>query len=470
MREGVRGGFAPRALMVVLLSLLMNSPVPVFSRWASNHRLQDKRPNIIFILTDDLGYGDLDVYGQRIIQTPNLDRMAAEGMRFTDFYSGSAVCGPARCSLMTGKNLGHSYIRTMSAPPDVPLRPQDTTVAEVLKTAGYQTALIGKWGLGNASTTGNPNRKGFDYSYAFLEHEEGAYYPTTMWRNGKQVAVPRGAYQQDLFTAEALRYIRRQKDQPFFLYLAYMVPHSPYEIPSDAPYSDRPWGQLDKNFAAMITYLDRDIARLFALLKELRLDDNTIVFFSSDNGPEVEDMFDSAGPLNGKKRQLYEGGIRVPLLVRWPGAINAGQVVRAPWAFWDFLPTAAELAGATAPRDIDGTSMLPTLLGREQPPHKPLYWEFRLKNDRGMLQAARMDQWKGLRIDDKNLGSKNSKDAIELYDLDADISETRNVAALHPDIVERIKNIFLTEHTDPEMSTNASSAVETGHQHSPSHR
>ena len=458
-----------RKRCVYLLLVLMVLPLTLSpARCAHTRHL--KKPNIIFVLTDDLGYGDLACYGQQVIQTPNLDRMAAEGIRFTDAYSGSAVCAPARCSLMTGLHMGHAYIRNNSAPPDLPLRPQDTTVAEVLQSAGYYTGVVGKWGLGGANTTGTPNRQGFDYAYGFLEHSEGAYFPATLWRNGQQVAVPPGSYQQDLFTEDALRFINREKDNPFFLYLAYMVPHAPYEIPSDAPYSNQPWAQLDRNYAAMITYLDRDIGRILGRLKDLGIDEDTIVFFSSDNGPEANDMFHSAGPLNGLKRQLYEGGIRIPMIARWPGTIAPQQVSAVPWAFWDFLPTAADIAGAAAPNNLDGVSMLATLLGNKQAPRAPLYWEFTLKNGRGMLQAVRLNQWKGVRINDKKRGAKNKKKNIELYDLASDLGETLNVSAQHPDLVNQIRAIMQTQHVDQAApaaapSVDTVSRVHFEHQH-----
>lgn len=469
MQKARRHSFARRGSLFLLLTLAI---VPSFispGRSAHVRSAEGKPPNIIFILTDDLGYGDLGCYGQRMIQTPNLDRLAAEGIRFTDSYTGNAVCAPARCSLMTGLHMGHAYIRNNSSPPDTPLRPEDTTVAQELKAAGYATGMVGKWGLGNATTSGSPNRKGFDYAYGFLEHSEATYYPTTLWRNGQPEAVPARSYQQDLFTGDAFKFIQRQKDGPFFLYLAYMVPHAPYEIPSDAPYSDQPWEQLEKNYAAMITYLDRDVGRLINLLKDLGIDENTIVFFSSDNGPESSDIFQSAGPLNGLKRQLYEGGIRIPMIVRWPGMIMQGQVNSTPWAFWDFFPTAVALAGTSPPMNLDGISMLPTLLGHEQPPHPPLYWEFRIKNDRGIIQAVRLDQWKGVRINDRNRGKKNKKKAIELYDLANDIAEMRDVSAEHPDIVAQIKEIMQNQHVDLPLTSSPRSMMASLHHAGHSH-
>lgn len=421
-----------------------------------------ERPNIILILADDLGYGDLGCYGQRLFQTPNLDRMAVEGVRFTQCYAGSTVCAPSRCCLMLGQHTGHAIIRGNAL---VPLRPGDVTVAEVLKQAGYATGLVGKWGLGEADTTGIPNRQGFDEFFGYLNQVHAHnYYPDFLWRNQTRhplagnvvkdgVASQRAQYSHDLFTREAIAFVERHRDKPFFLYLAYTIPHANnekaqaegngMEVPSDEPYSDRPWPQPQKNQAAMISRMDRDIGRLLARLRELHLDERTIVFFSSDNGPHREGggdptLFRSAGPLRGCKRDLYEGGIRVPMIVRWPGTIRAGTVSDQVWAFWDFLPTAAELAGTTPPPGLDGTSMVPALLGdgrRKQ--HDFLYWEF---HERGFQQAVRMGDWKAVRL--------KPGGALELYNLRDDVGETKNIAAEHPDVVAKIEAYLKTARTE----------------------
>ncbi|MBI4559657.1 MAG: arylsulfatase [Candidatus Hydrogenedentes bacterium] len=424
------------------------------------------RPNIVFILADDLGYGEVGCYGQREIRTPNLDRMAAEGVRFTQCYAGSTVCAPSRCCLMTGLHTGHAWVRGNAS---VPLRPEDTTVARVLLGAGYTTGIIGKWGLGEPETTGVPNRQGFDYWFGYLnQHHAHNYYPDYLWRNEEKVAVPenvmsqdnvavkRGAYSHDLFTAEALSFLERGRDWPFFLYLAYTIPHANnertkfdgngMEVPSDAPYSKKPWPQPQKNQAAMVTRLDRDIGRLFAKLKDLGLDENTIVFFSSDNGPHREGGGDpavlkSSGSLRGHKRDLYEGGIRVPMIARWPGRISAGTTSDQVWSFWDFLPTAAELAGAPSPPGLDGHSVVPALLGEvaaghSQQPHDFLYWEF---HEKGFLQAVRLGDWKGVRLDQGR--------PLELYDLRTDVSEARNVASEHPEVVAAIEEYLKSART-----------------------
>ncbi|MCX6928931.1 MAG: arylsulfatase, partial [Verrucomicrobia bacterium] len=333
-----------------------------------------RKPSILFILADDLGYGDLGCYGQTKIKTPNLDRLAAEGMRFTSFYAGSTVCAPSRCALMTGQHTGHALIRGNAT---LALRPQDVTVAEVLKQAGYRTGLIGKWGLGDPNTTGLPQRKGFDQFLGYLDQVHAHdYYTDYLWRydppsdakegyDGRREfpenrGGKKGRYMDDLFTSAGVNFLRiNQPDaynhyRPFFLYLAYTIPHANneegqrtgngMEVPSDAPYSDQSWPQVEKNKAAMITRLDTYVGLLLDKLKELRMDDDTIIFFTSDNGPHKEGgvdptFFRSSGPLRGIKRDLYEGGIRVPLIVRWPGKVKAGTVNDQPWAFWDFLPT-----------------------------------------------------------------------------------------------------------------------------------
>lgn len=416
----------------------------------------ERRPNIIFILADDLGYGDLGCYGQKQIQTPHLDRLAAEGMRFTQCYAGSTVCAPSRCALMTGQHCGHCTIRGNSI---VPLRPDDVTVAEVLKRAGYTTALIGKWGLGEPNTTGVPSKKGFDYFYGYLNQVHAHnYYPDYLWRNQEKVAIAgnvvaggvatqRAQYAQDLFTDEAVNFLECAKARPFFLYLAYTTPHANnergkiegngMEVPSNAPYADRPWPPAQRNHAAMITRLDADVGKLIRRLKDLHLADNTLVFFSSDNGPHKEggadpQFFQSSGPLRGFKRDLYEGGIRVPFIAYWPGRIKAGTASHHVCAFWDILPTAAELAGAKLPPGLDGLTIVPTLLGKgEQPKHDFLYWEF---HERGFAQAVRMGDWKAVR--------HRPNGPIELYDLAKDEGEKTDVAAQHVDVVARI-NAYL---------------------------
>ena len=400
-------------------------------------------PNVIFIMADDLGYGDLGCYGQETIRTPNLDRMAAEGTRFTQVYAGSTVCAPSRCVLMTGYHTGHARIRGNARDP---ILPEDVTVAEVLKGAGYDTALVGKWGLGEEGSVGVPNRQGFDDFFGYLnQHHAHNYYPEFLYRQEERVTLPgngigpddnvaveRVTYSHDLFAEEAIGWVKEHAEGPFFLYLALTIPHANneggratgdgMEVPDYGPYADEDWPDPEKGRAAMITRMDGDVGRLLDLLDDLGIDDDTIVFFTSDNGPHREgnsdpDFFDSNGPLRGIKRDLYEGGIRVPMIVRWPGHVPAGESDDQVWAFWDVLPTLAELAGAAdaVPSDIDGLSMLPAILGpdaagRPQEDHESLYWEFH--EGRASKQAVRMGDWKGVRL--------SPSGPLELYDLATD--------------------------------------------------
>jgi len=448
-----------RSLILVAIALV------IFAAAAPAQR----RPNIIFIQADDLGYGDLSCYGQLKFKTPNIDRLAAEGMRFTQYYAGSTVCAPSRSALMTGQHTGHTRIRGNAR---YPLSPEDVTVAEVLKSAQYKTALIGKWGLGEAGTTGVPNLQGFDYFFGYLNQRHAHnYYPTFLWRNEEQVklrnVVPdedkEGAgnstnrldYSHDLIAEESLKFIEQNSRSPFFLYLAFTIPHANneagkkgMEVPDQGEFASKDWPEQERAKAAMITRMDRDVGRLMALIKKLGIDDNTIVFFTSDNGPHREggadpDFFDSNGPLRGIKRDLYEGGIRVPMIARWPKRIKAGAKSDQVWAHWDFLPTAAEIAGVKPPANpanIDGVSMLNALLGLRQRGHEFLYWEF---HERGFSQAVRMGDWKAVR---------NAPDSpLELYDLKNDLGEQNNVAVKHPEVVKKIEDYLKTARTESEL-------------------
>ncbi|MHC4646769.1 MAG: arylsulfatase [Planctomycetota bacterium] len=431
------------------------------------------RPNIVLIVADDLGYGDLGCYGQKKILTPNIDRLAEEGIRFTQAYAGSTVCAPSRCSLMTGMHNGHNRIRD-NLPHNIWLRPDDVTVAEVLKQAGYKTGAIGKWALGDPGSWGLPNYQGFDYWYGHLKQDLAIYYyPTHLWENDKIVmlqdlvmvndvgkmtgnrAGKRVKYTHDLFTDKAVSFIERHREDPFFLYLAYTLPHfsdypkdSPdhYMVPSDEPYTDKDWPQIAKNYAAMISRMDRDVGRIMELIKKLGIDENTIVFFTSDNGAYLgsappREFFESNDMLRGGKRDLYEGGIRIPMIARWTGKAPAGRVSEQVWAFWDFMPTAAELAGLPAPKGIDGISMLPVLLGKAQKSHDYLYWDYGHVR-KTYKQAVRMDDWKGVRI---GAGSP-----VELYNLKDDPGESNNVASDNPEIVRKIEEIMNTARADSE--------------------
>lgn len=438
----------------VALTLVLSASVVMLARAAAAAAAtaEQSRPNIIFIMADDLGHADLGCYGQRAIRTPNIDRLAAQGRRFTQCYAGSAVCAPSRSCLMTGQHAGHTRVRDNFAkvggvPPQgrVPLRPEDVTVAEVLKRAGYATAITGKWGLGEPGTTGVPNRQGFDEWFGYLNQRHAhSYYVDYLWKNETKFGIQanldgkQGQYTHDLFTEFGLRFIQSQREGPFFLFMAYTIPHGKYEVPSDAPYGDRPWPQKLKNYAAMVTRLDGDVGRMMALLKRLQIDEKTIVFFTSDNGAAfVEETFRSSGRLRGRKGDLYEAGLRVPMIARWPGRIEPGSTSDLPWAFYDFLPTAAELARTPTPPGVDGVSVVATLLGKRQPRRPPLYWEFPA---RGYGQALRDGPWKAVRT--KWAGP------IELYNLDDDPGEQNDLAAKHPERIARIERLMAVAHTD----------------------
>ena len=436
------------------------------------------RPNIIYIMADDLGYGDLGCYGQPTIQTPYLDQMAAEGMRFTQHYAGNTVCAPSRAALMTGRHMGHAEVRgngQVEAGGQTPLSESAFTVAELLQDQGYETALIGKWGLGNEGTTGAPLKQGFDSYYGYLDQILAHnYYPEYLLRNGEKemlanevqyldtsawhkglgsYSTKKVDYSHDLFTQEALDFIERKRDAPFFLYLPYTIPHNngeerpdeKMEVPDFGPYAEADWPKESKGYAAMITRLDRDVGRLMTKLREAGLDSTTLVIFTSDNGPMVDqeftERFNSNGPLRGGKRDMYEGGIRVPLIARWPGHIASNTERDHLSAFWDFLPTAAELVGTTPPEAIDGISYLPTLLGKPeaQAEHDYLYWEF---PDKGYRVGLRQGQWKAVRNDMQ----ERPNGPIELYNLDEDLGEENNVAGQHPEVAREMTRLLRDAH------------------------
>ena len=432
---------------------------------------QQSGPNILLIHADDLGYGDLSAYGQSRYQTPSLDRLAREGTRFTQYYSGSTVCAPSRAALMTGLHTGHAWVRGNG---DIPLRPEDVTVAEVLRDAGYRTAVIGKWGLGTPGTTGQPDRQGFDHAFGFLDHRHAhRQYTDHLYRNGERVATDlERDYVNDLFTKEAEAFITRSDQRPFFVYLSYTVPHAELRAPEDSlaayrgKFPDEPFTNAKADaqqtgarpdsaslgyrsqptpraaFAAMITRMDRDIGRLMDLIQKRDLDRRTLILFTSDNGPHREGgadpaFFKSSGGLRGIKRDLYEGGIRVPMIARWTGTVPAGRTSDHVWAHWDMLPTLADVAGAKPPAGLDGASMARALRGQSQPTQPFLYWEF---HERGFQQAVRMGQWKAVRL-------KNGA-PLELYDLQADRNEEREVAAAHPEVVAKIEAYLKTARTE----------------------
>lgn len=422
-----------------------------------------RKPNIVFILADDMGYGDVGAYGQTKIQTPNIDAMARAGMKFTQAYAACSVCAPSRCGLMTGLHTGHCLIRGNVR---INLRPQDRTVAEVLKDAGYDTAAVGKWGLGEQHSTGTAIKKGFDFFYGFLNqgHAHNSY-PTFLIRNderiplrnvvpnedaeGKGVASVKVDYAPDLCNQETLSWLDHvSPDRPFFLYAAATPPHANNEahtdeVPDLGPYAATNWTENNKRYAALCTRLDGYVGQITAKLKERHLDDNTLIIFTSDNGAHQEGgndpaFFNSSGPFRGIKRDLYEGGFREPMIAVWPGHISPGTSTDQIFTFWDFLPTAADLAGAPIPRDIDGISIAPTLRGEVQKQnHEFLYWEF---HERGFEQAVRMGDWKAVR--------HGIDQPIELYNLKTDVGETHDVSAQNPEIVGKIKAYLATARTD----------------------
>ncbi|GAB4456717.1 MAG: arylsulfatase [Armatimonadaceae bacterium] len=432
-----------------------------------------ERPNLIVILADDLGYGDLGCYGQSQIPTPNLDRLAAEGTRFTDCYSGSTVCAPSRCVLLTGLHTGHCTVRGNG---QEDLRPQDTTVAQILQRAGYHCACIGKWGLGAVGKSGFPQKKGFDYFFGYLGHGHAHnYYPTHLWRNDKKYPLPNvvpdekpsGAgtatelreYAADRIAAEALTYLdsRRGQSTPFFLYYCPTLPHANNEAQREAKrgmecpddrfytqFASKDWPEPEKRKAAMISRLDHHVGELMARLRQNGQDKNTVLLFTSDNGPHREggndpDFFRSSGPFQGIKRDLYEGGIRVPLIAWGPGRVRAGTTSAHIGYFADFLPTLCDLAGLPVPSGGDGISLLPTLSGPGGPgsqrTHPYLYWEF---YERGGSRAVRMGKWKGI--------CQPWNAPLEVYDLEADPGERENLVAVQPQVASELRQALSAAH------------------------
>jgi arylsulfatase A-like enzyme len=441
------------------------SCVLVLALTARHGHTAARPPNIVFILADDLGYGALGCYGQQKITTPNLDRLATQSMRFTHAYAGSHVCAPSRSTLMTGQHTGHTAVRANGKKRH--LYAEDVTMAEVLKQAGYTTGGFGKWGLGTPDTPGVATRQGFDEWFGQYHQVHAHFmYPYWLAKNDGRALLPeneggrRGKYAPDVTHAEALSFIRRNRSRPFFAYLPYILPHVELVVPEDseAPYrgkfpkvsipDSRP-GYLGSEdayvtYAGMVSRLDRYVGEVLSLLQELKLEENTVVVFTSDNGPQggkpweqLVEFFDGNGPLRGSKGDFYEGGIREPLLVRWPGKVKPGVVTDQPVAFWDFLPTLAEIGGAKAPAGIDGISFVPTLTGRgEQKQHESFYWEYPYANGYG--RACRAGEWKAVQ--------PRPRAALELYHLKDDPTEAKDVAAQHPDVVQRLSKILTASH------------------------
>ena len=494
------------------LSLLVLGTMLIAASCANSSHEKKQKPNIIYILADDLGYGDIGAYGQKKIETPNIDRLAKDGMKFTQHYAGAPVCAPSRCVLLTGKHLGHSQVRgndewgergkvwdyrAMIADSTLegqrPIHAGTKTIGRLLQKAGYKTAIVGKWGLGAPQTDGVPNKQGFDYFFGYnCQRMAHTYYPVHLWENmhrfhldndtvAPNTKFAKGAdpydlssyapfhlkeYSPDLMFNRVTRFVNENKDQPFFLYWATPIPHVPLQAPQrwvdyyhkkfgdEEPYTGNrgyfPCRYPHATYAAMISYLDENIGKLIDQLKKLGIYDNTLIIFTSDNGPTYNGgtdspWFDSGGPFKSVygrgKGFVYEGGIRVPMIAEWPGQIKPGTETSHISAFYDVLPTLCDVAGADKPKDIDGISFLPVLLGEKQKKHEFLYWEY---PEYGGQIAVRMGKWKAVC---RNM-RKDNNFTFELYDLDKDIGETTDIASKHPDIIEKIKRIVEEQHTE----------------------
>ena len=426
------------------------------------------KPNIIYILLDDAGYGDLSCYGQKKFLTPNIDRLASEGMKFTNHYSGSTVCAPTRSVIMSGLHTGHTPSRgnrEIRPVGQFPIPAGTFTIAEALKNAGYATGAFGKWGLGNPGSEGDPIHQGFDRFFGYnCQRNAHTYYPTWLFDDLRKIELDGKTYAHDLIMDKTVEWIDRQHDKPFFCFLPVTIPHAAMHVPekyaapfrkkfpefenkvgrygNNKPFAKNPAAQ----FAGMMTALDEGIGRILKTLERHQIDTNTIILLSSDNGPHKEGghmpkYFNSSGGLRGFKRDLYEGGIRCPLLVRWPGKIKAGTTSDHISAHWDLFPTFCELAGTETPDDLDGISFLPALLGAEQKQHEYLYWEF---FEGGGKRAVRIGKWKAVQ---NQVNREGQNASIEIYDLESDRAETRNLADQNAELITRVRNIFKRAHT-----------------------
>ena len=416
------------------------------------------KPNLIFILSDDLAQGDLGCYGQKLIQTPRLDRMAREGTRYLQGYCGTTVCAPSRASLVTGRHSGHSPIRGNweIAPGEgqYPLPDEQILISEILKSRGYATAVTGKWGMGMFGTSGSPLQQGFDFFFGYnCQRHAHSYFPTHLYRNDQRFELPGNdgkgigkTYAQNLIADATLDWVRQQKDKPFFLFYAITLPHARNEIDDLGIYKDKPWTENQKAYAAMVTRLDSDVGRLLDLLEETGIDERTLVMIAGDNGSsyppqsEIGKLFNqSSNGLRGYKRGLYEGALRQAAIARWPGVVPAGAIREEPWAFWDFLPTAAELAGAELPAGaaFDGQSLVSFLRGGPAPRREVFYWEL---HEGKPIQAVRFGNWKAVR--------NGAAAKVELYDLDIDPGEKDNVAAAHPEVVAKAEAYLKSERSE----------------------
>ena len=429
-------------LLATILGLL-----PATSPATDSSTQAVKKPNIVFILADDAGIGDFSTYGCKYGVTPNIDRLAAEGMKLTRAYSGSAVCAPSRCVLMTGQHTGH-VLRRANGSKDglLSLPATQATVARLLHDAGYATGGFGKWGLGNPGTAGVPENEGFDLFFGYYDQKHAHdYYTDYLVRNSVNVPYQQSGkhtwedYSHTRIADETLKFIDENKGRPFFCYAAWTPPHDEWVIPDNTPFSKKTWPEEIKNYAAMVALVDKDVGRVMQKLKDLGIADNTLVIFSSDNGANDECIqpLGSTGGLRGYKRMLYEGGIRAPFIARWPGKIQPGTTSDMLTTFVDFMPTVADVIGAAAPSGTDGISILPTLLGQKQTKlHDSLYFEI---YEPYFQQSVRLGDWKGYRL--------GTKAPLELYDLKADPAEMENLATAHPDIVQKIEAIMTSEHT-----------------------
>jgi len=418
------------------------------------------KPNVLFLLADDLGYGEIGVFGQQHIRTPSLDRLAAEGTRFTQAYAGETVCAPSRCALMTGQHNGHTWIRgnkEIEPEGQEPMQAGTFTIAQLMRNGGYETAIVGKWGLGFPESASVPNKMGFDYFFGYnCQRAAHDYYPDHLWRNDQKVLLDKKTYSDDLFMKESLAFLHEHHDKPFFLYLAFTLPHLDLQAPPMPIYEHQPWTDREKKIANQVGRLDTDIGRVMAALQAMGLDDNTLVIFASDNGAVFHDpLFKDSGGLRGSKRDMYEGGLRSPAIVRWPGHVAAGAVSPQVWTFWDVMPTLADLTGQPQPPGMDGISVLPAWLEGKAVVHPPLYFEF---HERGFTQAARIGDWKAVKL--------GTKLPLELYDLATDPYEKSNVAAAHPEVVQRFTDYLKSARTDstafPITEKPATGKAETG--------
>lgn len=418
-------------------------------------RADERPPNLIFVLSDDVAQGDLGSYGQKLIHTPNLDRMAAQGTRYMQYYCGTSVCAPSRSSFFTGLHSGHCPVRgnyEVAPEGQLPLPDSAVTIAEVAKHAGYATATFGKWGMGFFDTPGSPLNQGVDHFFGYnCQRHAHSYFPTYLFDDDERIELEGNdgktvgaTYAQELIQNDMLKWVREQADEPFFMFYAITLPHGRHEIDDLGVYADEPWTLQQKSYAAQVTRIDSDMGELVELLRELKIDDNTLIIFTGDNGssfsPESEmgRLFDQASNgLRGYKRGLYEGALRQAAFAWWPGTVPAGRVDEQPWAFWDVMPTFVELAGVEPPKgyETDGVSVVEYLKGGDVPKRDYFYWEL---HEGTPIQAARFGQWKAVR--------RGIKKPIEIYDLENDASESKNIAAMRPEIVERAEGIFQEAH------------------------